>query len=91
MHRKDKRQRWRWSDKMQCNNQPGQTNGEREADDPATAKQKTVAMISRRKFGRGGEDTTMDDYNEEVMIKTPKILFCPLGFLLLGIPRYILR
>ncbi len=27
----------------------------------------------------------------EVMIKTPKIFFCPLGFLSLGIPRYILR
>ena len=57
---------------MRRDKQPGQTKGEREADDPATAKQKTVAMISRRKFGRGGEDTTMDDYNEEVMIKTPK-------------------
>ena len=40
VRRKDKRQRWRWSDKMQCNNQPGQTNGEREADNPATSKQK---------------------------------------------------
>jgi hypothetical protein len=27
----------------------------------------------------------------EVMIKTPKIFFCSLGFLSLGIPRYILR
>ncbi len=27
----------------------------------------------------------------EVMIKTPIIFFCPLGFLSLGIPRYILR
>jgi len=79
VRRKDKRQRWRWSDKMQCNNQPGQTKGEREADDPATAKQKTVAMISRRKFGRRGEDTTMDDYNEKVMIKNTKNIVLPFG------------
>jgi hypothetical protein len=37
---------------MRREKQPGQTKGEREADDPATAKQKTVAMISRRKCYR---------------------------------------
>ncbi len=50
------RQRWRWSNKMRCDNQPGQTKGEQEANDPATAKQTTVVMISRRKCGRRGED-----------------------------------
>ena len=64
MRRKDERQRRRWSDKMRRDDQPGQSKGEREADDPSTAKQKTVAMISRRKCGRRGEDTTKDNYNE---------------------------
>jgi hypothetical protein len=46
---------------MRRDNQPVQTQGEREADDPATAKQITVAMISRRKCGRRGVDKKMDD------------------------------
>jgi IS4 transposase len=36
-------------------------NRKREVVDPATAKQKTVVMISRRKCGRRGEDTMMGD------------------------------
>ena len=40
VRRKNERQRRRWSDKMRRDNQPGQSKGEREADDPSTAKQK---------------------------------------------------
>ena len=40
VHRKGERQRRRWSDKMRRDNQPGQSKGEREVDDPSTAKQK---------------------------------------------------
>ena len=49
---------------MERQDATGQTKGEEEADNPAIAKQKTVAMISRRKCSRRGEDTTMDDCNE---------------------------
>jgi hypothetical protein len=40
-----------------------QTKGEREADNPITAKQKTVVMILRRKCSRRGENMTMDNNN----------------------------
>jgi hypothetical protein len=45
---------------MRRDNQPVQTEGKREAEDPATAKQKTVVMISRRKCGRTGDGTKME-------------------------------
>jgi len=38
-----------------------QTEGEWEGDNPATAKQKTLAMISRRKCGRREDGTKMDN------------------------------
>ena len=46
---------------MQRDNQPVQTEGERKVSDPATIKQKAVAMISRRKSGKRGDDPKMDD------------------------------
>ena len=60
---------------MRRDKQPGQTKGEREADDPATAKQKTVAMISRRKCYRREQTqgwttttaTTMHKHNNQIV------------------------
>jgi hypothetical protein len=45
---------------MRRDNQQVQTVGKQEAEDPTTAKQNTVVMISRRKCGRTGDGTKME-------------------------------
>ncbi len=63
--REVERQRRRWSDKMRRDKQPGQTKGEREADDPATAKQaETTAYENVRSnpFTRVHGRPTRSDY-----------------------------